>query len=74
MKKEELVSGLASSYGREKAEEIIDRVIVDAGLSLKSEYSKDELLHLCDAMVSGSDRLMPMIGRFLKMKVLLIKE
>lgn len=74
MTKEELASGLASSYGKEKAEEMIERMIVDAGLPVKAEYEKSELLRLCEFMIASPDRLMQMIGRFLNMRVLLLKE
>ena len=74
MKKEEIVSGLASSYGREKAEEMLDSIIRGAGLPVKGEYRKAELLKLCDYMTAGSDRFLKTIGGFLKVRVILLKE
>jgi hypothetical protein len=74
MKREELTTGLASTYGKEKAEEMIGEIIADAGLPVKTEYSKQELLRICDFMISDSDRFQQMLGGFLKARVLLLKE
>ena len=74
MKKEDLTTGLASTYGREKAEEMISEIIADAGLPAKEEYSKKELLQICEFMISSTDRFQQMIGGFLKARVLLMKE
>lgn len=74
MKKEDLTTGLASTYGKERAEEMIGEIIAEAGLPAKDEYSKGELLQICDFMVSGSDRFQQMMGGFLKARVLLLKE
>lgn len=74
MKREELTTGLAATYGKERAEEMISEIIVAAGLPVKEEYSKKELLRICDFMVSGSDRFQQMLGGFLKARVLLLKE
>jgi hypothetical protein len=74
MKKEELVGGLAATYGKEKAREVIDKMIADAGLPVKSDYSKSELLQLCDFMDSSSDRLTRIVGSFVKVKTALLKE
>ena len=74
MEREELTIGLASTYGRERAEEMINEIITNAGLSIKEEYSKKEMLRICDFMVSGSDRFQQMIGGFLKARVLLLQD
>jgi hypothetical protein len=74
MKKEDLTTGLASTYGKERAEEMIGEIITEAGLPIKEEYSKNELLKICEFMVSGTDRFQQMIGGFLKARVLLLKE
>lgn len=74
MNKEELTTGLSSTYGRERAEEMINEIIANAGLPVKEEYSKKELLRICDFMVSGPDRFQQMIGGFLKARVLLLKD
>ena len=74
MKREELTTGLAATYGKERAEEMISEIITDAGLPVKEEYSKKELLRICDFMISGSDRFQQMLGGFLKARVLLLKD
>ena len=74
MKKEELARGLASAYGKERAEEMIDQVIRDAGLLVKPEYSKQELLRICEHMVSCPDRFLNIVGRFLNARVLLMED
>ncbi len=74
MKKDEIVSGLASSYGREKAEEMIDRIILGAGLPIRAEYRKAELVTLCEHMAASPDRLLKTLGGFLKVRVILMKE
>jgi hypothetical protein len=74
MKKEDLTTGLASTYGKERAEEMIGEIITEAGLPVKEEYSKKELLQICEFMLSGTDRFQQMIGGFLKARVLLLRE
>jgi hypothetical protein len=74
MKKQDLTTGLASTYGKERAEEMIGEIIAEAGLPVKEEYSRQELLQICDFMVSSSDRFQQMMGGFLKARVLLLKE
>lgn len=74
MKKEELIGGLAATYGKEKARDVIDKMIVNAGLPVKPEYSKHELLQLCNFMDSSSDRFTRIVGSFVKVKATLLKE
>lgn len=74
MKKEELVGGLAATYGKEKAQDVIDNMIAGAGLPVKSEYSKRELLQICAFMDASSDRFTRIVGAFVKVKTTLLKE
>jgi hypothetical protein len=74
MNREELITGLSSTYGRERAEEMINEIIAGAGLPIKEKYSKKEMLRICDFMVSGSDRFQQMIGGFLKARALLLQD
>jgi hypothetical protein len=74
MKKEELIGGLAATYGKEKAQDVIDNMIASAGLPVKPEYSKHELLQLYDSMDSASDRFTRIVGSFIKVKTTLLKE
>lgn len=74
LSKLKLLSGLSESFGKEKAEEMINRVIMNAGLSLKDEYSKQEAFKICEQMAKSTENFIKIIGNAIKIQVMLMKE
>lgn len=72
--KVKLLTGLSESFGKEKAEEMINKVILNAGLSLKEEYSKVEAFKICEEMSKANEAFLRIIGNSIKIQVMLMKE
>ena len=54
--------------------EIIDKVIRSVPLPLKNEYTKIELMKICENMINGSDKFLKLIGGSIKVKVILLEN
>jgi hypothetical protein len=74
MKREELLKGLSSTYGKEKAKDIVGEIITSAGLPIKEEYAKAEMLQICDVMIGGNNHFQQMMGGYLRARVLMMRE
>jgi hypothetical protein len=68
------ISGIANTYGKQKAEEVINQVIQSSALPNRPEYSKEECLKICDVMAKSSDIFLQIAGNSLKVHIILDKS
>jgi hypothetical protein len=69
VKKDTLIGGFAATYGKEKAREVLDTLLLEARLPLKEDYTREEILQLSAHMESSSNRFIRIIGKFIMVKV-----
>jgi len=74
LSKEYLLEGLSASFGKEKADEMINGIITQAGLPLKTEYTKEEGYAICDQLDASNERFLKIIGNSLRVQIMLMKD
>ncbi|EKD27352.1 MAG: hypothetical protein ACD_79C00747G0003 [uncultured bacterium] len=74
LSKTKLLAGLSESFGKEKADEIINVFISKAGLTLKAEYPKNEAFKICEQMINAEDKFLRIMGNSIKVQVMLMKS
>ena len=74
MSKEEVMKGLSMSFGVEKAGQLLNDIVKSAGLAVKSDYSRDEVFKICDAMEKRDEILLKLLAGTLRTRTILLKE
>ena len=68
MKRDSLIAGLAATYGKTKAQEVLEAIIQDAGLPSKERYTRTEIVQLAEFMETSQNRFIRIIGKFVRVK------
>lgn len=64
---------LSTTYGKQKAEELAKSILIKSAIPLKSKFSQEEALRICDTMIKDKDKFLNIMGNTLKIRIMMGK-